>query len=64
MSVRDDTMRYFGDPELTCTPCPACGCVDVFTALAPPGERERPTMLRCCWCHRERADLEFHEEAA
>jgi hypothetical protein len=32
----------FGDPELTLTPCPACGCAEVFTAVTPPGEREMP----------------------
>jgi hypothetical protein len=32
----------FGDPELTWTPCPACGCAEVFTAIAAPGEREQP----------------------
>jgi len=54
----------YGKPELTVTPCPACGCPDVFTDMARPGERERSVMLRCCECRRERADLEFHEEAA
>jgi hypothetical protein len=55
----------YGEPEIiTSTPCPACGCREVFGDLARLGERERPTMLRCCWCHRERADLEFYEEAA
>jgi hypothetical protein len=47
----------FGDPELTTTPCPACGCADVFTALAPPGEREMPLYPACCRCGRERDDL-------
>jgi hypothetical protein len=28
----------FGDPELTLTPCPACGRADVFTAVAPQHE--------------------------
>jgi hypothetical protein len=55
----------YGEPEIiTSTPCPACGCREIFGDLARPGERERPTMLRCCWCHRERVDLEFYEEAA
>jgi hypothetical protein len=47
----------FGDPELTATPCPACGCADVFTAVAARGEREQPLYLRCCQCGRERDDL-------
>jgi hypothetical protein len=38
----------FGDPELTATPCPACGCADVFTAVARPGEREMPLYPACC----------------
>jgi hypothetical protein len=55
----------YGDAEMTCgAPCPACGSRDVFHDLARPGERERPVMLRCCRCRRERADLEFYEEAA
>jgi hypothetical protein len=57
-------MMKYGDAEMTSTPCPACGCRELFTELARPGEREQPIMLRCCWCHRERDDLEFHEEAA
>jgi hypothetical protein len=47
----------FGDPELSATPCAACGSPDVFTAVAPPGEREQPLFLRCCQCGRERDDL-------
>jgi hypothetical protein len=31
-----------GDPEMALTPCPACVCAEVFTAVAPPGEREMP----------------------
>jgi len=50
------TMAY-GDPELTWTPCPACGCPDLFTAVAPPGEREQPLYLVCWRCGRERHDL-------
>jgi hypothetical protein len=57
-------MTSYGDPEITSTACSACGCHEVFSDLARPGEREQPVMLRCCQCHRERADLEFHEEAA
>ena len=45
-------------------PCPACGCRGVFTAMARPGQREQPVYLRCCECGRERADVEFREEAA
>ena len=44
----------YGDPELTSTPCPACGCADVFTAVAPPGAREMPLYPACCQCGRER----------
>ena len=46
----------FGDPELTVTPCPACGCAEVFTAVAPPGEREMPLYPACCQsrCERDR----------
>jgi hypothetical protein len=47
----------FGDPEMTRTPCPACGGADVFTAVAPPGQREMPLYLACCRCGRERDDL-------
>ena len=55
----------YGDPEIiTSAACPACGCRELFRDLARPGEREQPVMVRCCWCHRERDDLEFHEEAA
>jgi hypothetical protein len=51
----------YGDPELTWTACPACGCPDVFTALAPPGTREMPLYPACCCCGRERDDLaEFY----
>lgn len=54
----------YGEPEMTVTaPC-ACGCREVFSDLARPGEREQPVMLRCCWCRSERTDLEFHEAAA
>ena len=38
----------FGDP----TPCPACGCADIFTAVAPPGAREMPLYPACCRCGR------------
>lgn len=55
------TMSY-GDPELELDPsCPACGSRAVFTAVAPPGQREMSLFLRCCQCGRERDDLEFHE---
>jgi len=55
----------YGDPEIiTTTPCRACGCRELFRDLAPPGEREQPVYLRCCWCHRERDDLEYSEQAA
>jgi hypothetical protein len=55
----------YADPEIiTTTPCPACGCRELFRDHARPGEREQPAYLRCCWCHGERADLEFYEEAA
>lgn len=57
-------MTSYGDPEIISTACPACGCHEVFSDLARPGEREQPVRLRCCQCHRERADLEFREEAA
>jgi len=46
-----------GDPEMTLTPCPACGCAEVFTAVAPPGEREMPLYPVCCRCRCERDDL-------
>ena len=53
----------FSDPELTWTPCPACGCPEVFTAVAPPGEREQPLYPACCLCGRERDDLaEFYAD--
>jgi hypothetical protein len=53
---------YFGDPEITWSPCPGCGCRDVFTAVAAPGEREQPLFRRCCECGRERDDLaEFYD---
>jgi hypothetical protein len=45
-------------------PCPVCNCRAVFQAVAPTGQREQPIYLRCCECGRERADLEFYEEAA
>jgi hypothetical protein len=55
----------YGDPEMTVeAPCPVCGSREVFSDLAAPGEREQPVMLRCCFCHGERTDLEFYEEAA
>jgi hypothetical protein len=55
----------YGPPEIEhTTPCRACGCSDVFTAVAPPGEREQPVYLRCCDCGQERADLEFYEQSA
>ena len=47
----------YGNPELTTTRCPACGSTHVFTALAPPGERETPLYPACCGCGRERDDL-------
>jgi DNA-directed RNA polymerase subunit RPC12/RpoP len=48
----------YGDPELELDPaCPACGSRAVFTAVAPPGEREMPLYPRCCRCGRERDDL-------
>jgi hypothetical protein len=47
----------YGDPELTCTPCRACGCADIFTTVAPPGTREMPLYPACCRCGRERDDL-------
>jgi hypothetical protein len=47
----------FSDPELTLTPCPACGCAEVFTAVTPPGEREMPLYPACCRCRCERDDL-------
>jgi hypothetical protein len=47
----------YGDPELTTTPCPACGCSDIFTASAAPGTREMPLYPACCRCGRERDDL-------
>jgi hypothetical protein len=46
-----------GEPELTWTPCPACGCPDIFTAVARPGEREQPLYPACSRCGRERDDL-------
>jgi hypothetical protein len=49
----------YGDPEITWKdPCPACGCRDTFTGIAPPGEREQPLFWRCCECGRERDDLD------
>lgn len=47
----------FGDPELLSTPCRACGCSHVFTAIAPRGQREQPLYPACCACGRERDDL-------
>jgi len=47
-----------GDPELELDPpCPACGSRAVFTAVAPPGQREMPFYPACCQCGQERADL-------
>jgi formate dehydrogenase maturation protein FdhE len=43
-------------------PCPACGCRDVYSDMARPGEREKPLFLRCFQCGRERADLDFYEQ--
>ena len=43
------TMNY-GEPEMTSTPCPACGCEDIFTAVAPPGAREMPLYPACYRC--------------
>ena len=37
--------------------CPACGCAEVFTAVAPPDEREMPLYPVCCRCRCERDDL-------
>jgi hypothetical protein len=51
------------NPELTWTPCPTCGCLDIFTTVAPPGEREQPLYPACCQCGRERDDLaEFYAD--
>jgi hypothetical protein len=50
----------YGDPELTWTPCPACGCPDVFTAVAARGQREMPFYPACCRCGREREGLAGH----
>jgi hypothetical protein len=47
----------YGEPEITATPCLACGCAETFTAVAPPGEREMPLYPACCRCGRERDDL-------
>jgi len=47
----------FTYPELISTPCPACGCPEIFTGVAPPGEREQPLYPACCQCGRERDDL-------
>jgi hypothetical protein len=48
----------YGDPELTVKqPCPRCCGTDVFTAAAPPGQREMPLYPACCRCGRERYDL-------
>jgi hypothetical protein len=56
-------MTFGGDPEKEFeAPCPACGCRQVFTGVAPPGERENPLFPRCCQCGRERDDLlHFYE---
>lgn len=51
------------EPEIDqAPPCPTCACRSVFTAIAPPGKRERPVYLRCCQCGQERADIEFYEQ--
>jgi len=47
--------------EQPVTSCPECGGREVFAAVAPPGERERPVYLCCQTCGRERTDLEFYE---
>ncbi len=48
----------YGDPELELDPpCPACGSRTIFTAVAPPGQREIPLYPACCQCGRERDDL-------
>ena len=48
----------FGRPEMEfAAPSSACGARQVFTAVAPPGQRESPLYLRCCQCGRERDDL-------
>jgi hypothetical protein len=53
----------FAEPELISTPCPCCGCSDVFTAVSPPGQREMPLYPACCRCGRERDDLaEFYAD--
>jgi hypothetical protein len=54
----------YGDPELSFErSCPKCGCSDVFTAVAPPGQREMPLYPACCGCGRERNDLaDFYAE--
>jgi hypothetical protein len=54
----------YGDPELTATACLVCGCREVFRDVVRPGKRERPVLLRCCFCWNERDDLELYEEAA
>ena len=57
-----EIMRY-GDPELKGTPCPTCGCTDIFTAVAPLGTREMPLYPVCCRCGRERDELtEFYTD--
>ena len=53
-----DALPPFGIPEMEFSlPCQACGARQVFTALAPPGERETAPYLRCCACGTERKDL-------
>ena len=49
--------QSYGEPEITATPCPACGSTYVFTALATPGQREMALYPACCRCGRERDDL-------
>lgn len=47
-----------GYPELELDPpCPVCGSRAIFTAVAPPGQREMPFYPACCQCGRERDDL-------
>ena len=56
LTMKPPDKRY-GPPEISWTPCPGCGFRDLFTAVAPPGEREQPLYLCCCDCGRERDDL-------
>ena len=61
---RDNDMAWTGNPELSFEwPCTKCGYSDVFTAVAPPGQREMPQYPACCPCGRERDDLvDFYAE--